>query len=146
MAELGDKYFNANNPDYANSYLEKYKLDNMEAKADFYGKVADDYGASANARESNMKAPAEAGSSFDGMGFAKGAMDSSGGSGADVMGNGLMASGNPYAMAAGSVLKVASMGQKREQAKMNAQRQAYLDRNNRMREVTDKLIAMDYGV
>lgn len=145
--ELGDNYYNPNNPAYANSFLEKYKTAQMGNTADFYGKVADEHGAKADALEENSSLednyfPEEKKEDSSAVGSAL----SKGGSPMDMASNGLMASGNPYAMAAGGALKVASMGQQRQQAKLNAQRAAFVDRNNRIREATDKILSMDFGI
>ena len=116
----------------------KSDVDNMESKANFYGDQAEVHGANASALE--------AGSGGNPTASGVGSAIAKGGSPADMASNGLLASGNPYAMAAGGILKVASMGQQREQAKLEAQRAAFIDRQNKMREATDKLIAMDYGI
>lgn len=135
--ELGDNHYNVNDPKY--SFLEKYKTAQMQSNADFYGKVADDHGEKAESLENGLQAKDTTNADI-GKAMAKGD------TGADMAANGLMASGNPYAMAAGGVLKVASMGQKREQAKLDATRAAFVERQNKMRDATDKLIAMDYGI
>lgn len=122
------------------NYLEKYKLANMENQANYYGEQAQDMGDKADATEASMSK--ESGSSTAGMGQAIAGADSTG----DAVSGALLASGNPYAMAAGGALKVASMGQKREQERLNASRAAFIDRQNRMRDASDKLMSMNFGV
>lgn len=118
----------------------------MGNQADFYGQQANAYGQSADSRQakissgSQMQSQPQASTSTSPMGEGQGQ------TGADAVGDAGMQSGNPYAMAIGTVMKVAAAGQKREQAKMNATRQAFIDRQDRMRQATDKLLAMDYGV
>jgi hypothetical protein len=51
-----------------------------------------------------------------------------GGSGADIASSGLMATGNPYAMAGGLALGVISSGQKRKASEKKAEAQAEMQR------------------
>ena len=137
--QLGDNIYRADNPNFANSFLERYKTANMENQADFYGKQADDYGKKADASEEGAKSQGDAAKS---IGSAMAGATNPG----DMVSAGLMASGNPYAMAAGGVLKVASMGQQREQQNLNASRAAFIDRQNRMRDISDKIMSTNFGV
>lgn len=139
---LGDQYFNAGSNERKNDFIKRYELGNMENDADFYGKQADEYGASADAREANVAQNNSSAGAMASMGQAA----AQGGSGADMAGNMLLSSGNPYAMAAGGALKVASMAQQRKQKEMDAKRAAFVERNERLRQSTDKLIAMDFGI
>lgn len=145
--QLGDNVYDEGKYTFLKKYSGTYEPEavyqsdvaNLKNQADFYGQQADAHGANAQALEAKS---APAGSSAAGVGSAM----AQGGTPADMASNGLLASGNPYAMAAGGVLKVASMGQQREQARMNAERAAFIDRNNKIREATDKILAMDFGI
>lgn len=119
------------------STVYKSEVDNLKNKADFYGDQAEAYGDSAASKEGGGS-----GASAASIGSAM----AKGGSPVDMASNGLMASGNPYAMAAGGILKVAGMGQQREQAKLNANRAAFIDRQNKMREISDKLLSNNFAV
>jgi hypothetical protein len=73
-------------------------------------------------------------------GRAMSSSSSGGGNAMDIAGSGLMMSGNPYAMAAGAGLMVASGAQKRKDQERQAQWQAKQDRIQRQQAAISNLI------
>jgi hypothetical protein len=161
--ELGDNIYKDLQEDPKVSFLKRYAeqgadpmavyqsdVAGLKSKADFYGEQAGEYGKMAAAHEDKSmddafdKVAGEEEGGDTAANIAKGFAD--GKSPVDAIGGGLMMSGNPYAMGAGAVLKVASMGQQRQQKQNEAARAAYIDRQNRLRDVSDKIMSANYGV